>query len=60
MSEMAQTDAICGARRTHYEALNILTRCSAIEAFVCSECGWGLMVNTPCSKTEGRDISGYR
>jgi hypothetical protein len=45
--EMAQTDTICSARCTHSGALNTFLRFSTIEAFICSECGQGVSVNTP-------------
>jgi hypothetical protein len=47
MLEMARTDTICSARCTHCGALNTFPRFSAIEAFVCSECGQGVAVNSP-------------
>jgi hypothetical protein len=47
MLEMAPTDTICSARCTHCGALNTFPRFSAIEAFVCSECGEGVVVNRP-------------
>ena len=51
MLEMAQTDTICNARCMHCGALNTFPRFSAIEAFICSECGEGVVVNAPvCSK----------
>jgi hypothetical protein len=44
MLEMAQTDKICGAHCTHCGALNSVPVFSAIEGFVCSECGEGVVV----------------
>jgi hypothetical protein len=45
--EMAQTDVICSARYTHCGALNTFPGMSAIEAFVCSECGEGVVIVPP-------------
>jgi predicted RNA-binding Zn-ribbon protein involved in translation (DUF1610 family) len=47
MLEMAQTDTICSARCTHCGALKTFPRFSTIEAFICSECGEEVVVNTP-------------
>jgi hypothetical protein len=44
MVEMAPTE-ICSARCTHCGALNTFPGSSAIEAFMCSECGEGVVVN---------------
>jgi hypothetical protein len=43
MVEMA-SGAICSARCPHCGALNTFPRFSAIEAFVCSECGEGVAI----------------
>jgi hypothetical protein len=45
MLEMAKTDTICSARCTHCGALNSFPRFSTVEAFTCSECGEGVVVN---------------
>jgi hypothetical protein len=45
--KMAQTDVICSALCTHCGALNTFPGMSAIEAFICSECGEGVVVNPP-------------
>jgi hypothetical protein len=47
MLEMAQTDVICSARCTHCGALNTFPGMSSIGAFICSECGEGVVVNPP-------------
>ena len=44
MVEMAST-VICSVRCTHCVALNTFPGFSAIEAFNCSECGEGVVVN---------------
>ncbi len=44
--EMA-SGAICSARCTHCGALNTFPGFSAIEAFICSECGEGVAVSCP-------------
>jgi hypothetical protein len=44
MVEMASTE-ICSARCTHCGALNTFPGSSVIEAFICSECGEGVVVN---------------
>jgi hypothetical protein len=38
---------ICSARCPHCGALNTFPGFSTIEAFICSECGEGVAVNTP-------------
>jgi hypothetical protein len=43
MVEMAST-GICSARCTHCGALNTFSGTSAIEAFICSECGESVAV----------------
>ena len=45
--EMAQTDTICSATCTYCGAVNTFSGWSSIEAFICSECGEGNMVETP-------------
>jgi hypothetical protein len=45
LAQMESTE-ICSARCTHCGALNIFPGFSAIEAFVCSECGEGVVVNS--------------
>ena len=45
--EMAQTDVICSALCTHCGVLNTLPGMSSIEAFICSECGEGVVVIRP-------------
>jgi hypothetical protein len=45
MLEMAQVDTICSACCTHCGALNTFPGVSAIEAFICSECGEGVAVD---------------
>ena len=45
MLAMAQTDAICSARCTHCGAVNTFPGLSAIEAFICTECGEGVAVD---------------
>ena len=47
MLEMAQTDVICTAVCTHCGALNTFPGMAAIEAFICSECGEGIVVMPP-------------
>ena len=44
MVEMASTE-ICSARCTHCGALNTFPGSSAIEAFICTECGESVVVN---------------
>jgi uncharacterized protein (DUF983 family) len=41
------TKAICSARCPHCGALNTFPGFSAIDAFVCSECGQGVVVEKP-------------
>jgi hypothetical protein len=38
---------ICSARCTHCDALNTFPGSSAIEAFICSECGESVTVSRP-------------
>ena len=45
MVEMASTQ-ICSVRCTHCGALNTFPGSSAIEAFICSECGESVVVNS--------------
>lgn len=45
LAEMESSE-ICSARCTHCGALNVFPGFSAIEAFVCSECGEGVAVNS--------------
>ena len=47
MSQMAQTDTICSAPCPHCGAFNTFPGMSAIEAFICSECGEGVVVSAP-------------
>src|SRR6266852_4193012 len=42
--EMASTET-CGARCTHCDALNTFSGLSAIEAFICSDCGESVVAN---------------
>jgi len=41
------TDVFCSAHCTHCGALNTFPHFSSIEAFICSECGEGVVVNRP-------------
>ena len=45
--ELYETDAICSAVCSHCGAVNTFPGWSAIEAFVCSECGEGVRVTNP-------------
>ena len=45
--EMAQTDVIFSAHCTHCGALNTFPGMSAVEAFICSECGEGVVIVPP-------------
>jgi hypothetical protein len=47
--EMAQTDVICSALCAHCGTLNTFPGMSSIEAFICSECGEGVVVIPPVS-----------
>jgi hypothetical protein len=44
--EMASAE-ICSSRCPHCQALNTFPGFSSIDAFICSECGEGVAVNTP-------------
>ena len=44
--EMSQTDKVCSAQCPHCGAVNTFPGWSAIDAFVCSECGKGVHVPT--------------
>jgi hypothetical protein len=41
-----ESPEICRARCTHCGALNIFPGFSAMDAFICSECGEGVVVNS--------------
>jgi hypothetical protein len=47
MAELAQTDTICSATCTHCGAVNMFPGFSSMMAFICSECGEGVVVTTP-------------
>jgi len=47
MLEMVKTDTICSAACTHCGALNTFPLFSAIQAFICRECGEGVDVVSP-------------
>ena len=46
MLGMAKTDVICSATCIHCGALNMFPGISAIDVFVCSECGEGVVIAT--------------
>ena len=50
MAELVQTDTICSAKCTHCVAVNMFPGFSAMLAFICSECGEGVKVNTPMTR----------
>jgi len=47
MLGLSATDVICSANRMHCGALNTFPHFSSIEAFICSECVEGVVVNRP-------------
>ncbi len=47
IKELAQTDVISSARCTHCGALNTFPGMSSVLAFICSECGEGVVSETP-------------
>ena len=44
MMDLSKTDVICSDHCTHCGALNTFPHFSSIEAFICTECGEGVVV----------------